>query len=184
MKETTFSASLPVTDQSRPYATCAIQRLRTEKLTLHNPHSANTKCCHQPNLLQGQLSLEAGLQLHYVHHRYRGFGSACAGISQLASLSATAKVAHFDHVLHGKSFCWATASLMTLPVKCKTKTTRKRAIAKALQLEGHPDFEPVDLAYYQHFLGFFLFENIAFWEVPPGNHKCRARGATPLLNVK
>ena len=30
----------------------------------------------------------------------------------------------------------------------------------------------------------FLFENIAFWEVPPGNHKCRLRGATPLLNVK
>ena len=48
--------------------------------------------------------------------------------------------------------------------------TRKRAIAKALHLEGHPDFAPVDLAYYQHFLG-FLFENIAFWEVPPGNHK-------------
>jgi len=32
--------------------------------------------------------------------------------------------------------------------------TRKRAIAKGLQLEGHPDFAPVDLAYYQHFLGF------------------------------
>ena len=61
--------------------------------------------------------------------------------------------------------------------------TRKRAIAKTLQLEGHPDFAPVDLAYYQHFLGFFL-ENIAFWEVPPGNHKCRSRGATPLVNVK
>ena len=62
--------------------------------------------------------------------------------------------------------------------------TRKRAIAKALQLEGHPDFTPVDLAYYQHFLGVFLFENIAFWDVPPGNDKCRARGATPLVNVK
>ena len=49
---------------------------------------------------------------------------------------------------------------------------RKRAIAKALQLKGHSDFAPVDLAYYQHFLG-FLFENIAFWEVPPGNYKCR-----------
>ena len=61
--------------------------------------------------------------------------------------------------------------------------TRKRAIAKALQLEGHPDFAPVDLAYYQHFLG-FLFETIAFWEVPPGSHKCRSRGATPLLIVK
>ena len=33
--------------------------------------------------------------------------------------------------------------------------TRKRAIAKALQLKGHCDFAPVDLAYYQHFLGFF-----------------------------
>ena len=32
------------------------------------------------------------------------------------------------------------------------KSTRKRAIAKALQLEGHSDFAPVDLAYYQHFL--------------------------------
>ena len=37
-----------------------------------------------------------------------------------------------------------------------TIVTRKRAIAKALQLEGHPDFAPVDLAYYQHFLGFFV----------------------------
>ena len=45
---------------------------------------------------------------------------------------------------------------------------QKRAIAKALQLKGHSDFAPVDLAYYQHFLG-FLFENIAFWEVLPGN---------------
>ena len=44
------------------------------------------------------------------------------------------------------------------------ETTRKRAIAKALQLKGHSDFAPVDLAYYQHFLG-FLFENIAFYEV-------------------
>jgi len=65
----------------------------------------------------------------------------------------------------------------------KEKETRNRAIAKALHLEGHPDFAPVDLAYYHHFLG-FLFENIAFWEVPSGNHKCRSRGATPLLNVK
>ena len=30
----------------------------------------------------------------------------------------------------------------------------------------------------------FLLKNIAFWELPPGNHKCRSRGATPLLNVK
>ena len=30
----------------------------------------------------------------------------------------------------------------------------------------------------------FLFENIPFWEVPPGNHKRRSRGATPLLDVK
>ena len=83
--------------------------------------------------------------------------------------------------------------------------------AKALQLKGHSDFAPVDLAYYQHFMG-FLFENIAFWEVPHGNHKCRlaylmltsgvaprdlhsrgvapralqcsSRGATPLVNIK
>ena len=39
--------------------------------------------------------------------------------------------------------------------------TRKRAIAKALHLEGHSDFAPVDLAYYQHFQVFW-FENIAF----------------------
>ena len=63
-----------------------------------------------------------------------------------------------------------------------TDTTRKRAIAKALQLEGHPDLAPVDLAYYQHFL-VFLFENIAFWEVPPGNHKCRSHGATPFSTL-
>ena len=61
--------------------------------------------------------------------------------------------------------------------------TRKRATAKALQLEGHADFAPVDLAYYQHFLC-FLFESIAFWEVPRGNHKCRSRDATPLVNNK
>ena len=35
-----------------------------------------------------------------------------------------------------------------------TEETRKRAIAKALHLEGHSDFAPVDLAYYQHFLFF------------------------------
>ena len=79
-----------------------------------------------------------------------------------------------------------------------TGATRKRAIAKALHLKGHSDFAPVDLAYYQHFLR-FLFENIAFWEVPPGNHKCRlaylvltrgvanvdkGRGAMPLVNTK
>ena len=38
----------------------------------------------------------------------------------------------------------------------ETVRTRKRAIAKALQLQGHPDFASVDLAYYQHFLGFFV----------------------------
>ena len=31
-------------------------------------------------------------------------------------------------------------------------STRKRAIAKALQLNGHSDFAPLDLAYYQHLL--------------------------------
>ena len=64
-----------------------------------------------------------------------------------------------------------------------TYNTRKREIAKALQLKGHSDFAPIDLAYYQHFL-FFLFENIAFWKVLRGNHKCRSRGATPLVNNK
>ena len=54
----------------------------------------------------------------------------------------------------------------------KSSITRKRAIAKALHIEGHSDFAPVDLAYYQHFLC-FLFKNIAFWEVPPPNHKYR-----------
>ena len=63
----------------------------------------------------------------------------------------------------------------------KTSKTRKRAIAKALQLKGHSDFAPVDLAY-QNFLD-FLFENIAFWEVPRGNHKCRSRGAMPLSTI-
>ena len=71
----------------------------------------------------------------------------------------------------------------TACVKSKNLSTRKRAIAKALQHEGHPDFAPVDLANYQHFLG-FLFENIAFWEVPPGNHKCShvAPRPFPTLN--
>ena len=36
------------------------------------------------------------------------------------------------------------------------------------------------MAYYQH----FLFENIAFWEVPRSNHKCGSPGATHLVNVK
>ena len=92
---------------------------------------------------------------------------------------------------------WKTA--LTAAVKEKNKTkTRKRAIAKALQLKGHSDFVPLDLAYYQHFL-FFLFQNIAFWEVPPGNHKRRlayliltrgvanidkGRGTTPFVNNK
>ena len=46
----------------------------------------------------------------------------------------------------------AAAAERCVPVK--NERTRKRAIAKALHLEGHPDFAPVDLAYYQHFLGF------------------------------
>ena len=36
---------------------------------------------------------------------------------------------------------------------CKT---RKRAIAKALQLKGHSDFAPVDTAYYHHSVYFFV----------------------------
>ena len=30
----------------------------------------------------------------------------------------------------------------------------------------------------------FLLENIALWEVPRGNHKCRSRDAMPLVNNK
>ena len=41
-------------------------------------------------------------------------------------------------------------------------STRKRAIAKALQLKGHLNFAPVDLAYYQHFLGFFCSKILRF----------------------
>ena len=81
------------------------------------------------------------------------------------------------------TFLEAENALFGIWEQSETKRTRKRASAKAMQLEGHPDFAPVDLAYYQHFLG-FLFENIAFCEVPPGNHKCRSRGTTPLPIVK
>ena len=44
----------------------------------------------------------------------------------------------------------------------RTSLTRKCAVAKALQLEGHPDFAPVYLAYYQHFLGFFSSKILRF----------------------
>ena len=40
--------------------------------------------------------------------------------------------------------------------------TRKRAIAKALQLKGHSDFAPVDMAYYHHFLFFFCSKILPF----------------------
>ena len=40
--------------------------------------------------------------------------------------------------------------------------TRKRAITKALQLEVHPDFTPVHLAYYQHLLGLFCSKILHF----------------------
>ena len=46
--------------------------------------------------------------------------------------------------------------------KAKYTETRKRAIAKALQLKGHSDFAPVDLAYYQHFLYFFCSKILRF----------------------
>ena len=61
------------------------------------------------------------------------------------------------------SFLTHVVHLRLLATKTEYSKTRKRAIAKALQLKGHSDFAPVDLAYYQHFLG-FLFENIAFWQ--------------------
>ena len=51
--------------------------------------------------------------------------------------------------------------------KRKTENTRKRVIAKALQLEGDPDFAPVDLAYYQHFLGFFCSKILRFGKFRP-----------------
>ena len=88
--------------------------------------------------------------------------------------------------------------IMECPALRNRDKTRKRAIAKALHLEGHSDFAPVDLAYYQHFLC-FLLKNIAFWEVPPGKYKYKiaylmltrglanvdkGRGATPLVNTK
>ena len=53
--------------------------------------------------------------------------------------------------------------------------TRKRAIAKALQLGGHPDFAPVDLAYYQHFLGSFCSKILRFGKF------CLATTNTDLL---
>ena len=58
------------------------------------------------------------------------------------------------------SFCFSPLAFYTMGHKkiiiLIIILTRKRAIAKALQLEGHPDFTPVDLAYYQYFLGFFV----------------------------
>ena len=76
--------------------------------------------------------------------------------------------------------------------------TRKRAIAKALHLEGHSDFAPVDLSYYKHFLC-FLFENIAFWKFRLATtntelltemltrgvaNVAKGRGFTPVVNTK
>ena len=49
-----------------------------------------------------------------------------------------------------------TNNFLVLHSDNRKNLTRKRAIAKALKLEGHPDFAPVDLAYYQHFLGVFV----------------------------
>jgi len=61
--------------------------------------------------------------------------------------------------------------------------TRKRAIAKALHPEGHSDLRQ-SIWHIISIFCFFLFENIAFWEVPCGIHKCRSRDATPLVNNK
>jgi len=89
----------------------------------------------------------------------------------------------YEHLSVCPSVCLSNAGIVTKRQHLAKKgSTRKRPIAKALHLEGHPDFAPVDLAYYHHFLG-FLFENVAFWEVPSGNHKCRSRGATPLVTL-
>ena len=65
----------------------------------------------------------------------------------------------------------------------KKSWTRKRAIAKALQLKGHPDLRQ-SIWHIISIFCFFLFENIAFWEGPCGNYKCRSRDATPLVNNK
>ena len=50
------------------------------------------------------------------------------------------KIANFRQILTGLG-----------NFRLKKALTRKRAIAKALHLEDHSDFAPVDLAYYQHF---------------------------------
>ena len=82
------------------------------------------------------------------------------------------------HVLTPEITCVGSRLLILIPVLlCFPIKTKKRAIAKALQLEGHPDFVPVDLGILSAF-SVFLFENIAFWEVPSGNHPYRARGVT------
>ena len=58
------------------------------------------------------------------------------------------------------------------------KKTRKRAIAKALQLKGHSEFAPVYLAYYQHFLGFFVRKYTVL-----GSSAWQPQMQTCLLNV-
>ena len=70
-----------------------------------------------------------------------------------AKLTTQLKNANFESIF-ARSVSAVTPS--------EKSSTRKRAIAKALHLEGHSDFAPVDVAYYQHFLFFFLFQNIAF----------------------
>ena len=53
-------------------------------------------------------------------------------------------------------------ALLRYTMHHRTVLTRKRAIAKALHLEGHSDFAPVDVAYYQHFLCFFCWQILRF----------------------
>ena len=74
----------------------------------------------------------------------------------------------------------AAAAERRVPVKKgkKKKKTRKRAIAKALQLKGHSDFAPVDLAYYQHFLCFFVPKHCVL-----GSSAWQPQIQTCLLNV-
>ena len=76
-----------------------------------------------------------------------------------------------SHIRGGPKMTWID-NIKSWSGLSLTELTRKRAIAKALQLNGHSDFAPV-IWHIISIFWVFLFENIAFWEVPPGNHKCR-----------
>jgi len=91
---------------------------------------------------------------------------------QNLSQSATGRLSDFKHglcveikagrdcarerraALSCNAFAIATFSSSFLFIGVLYSITRKRAIAKPLQLKGHSDFAPVDPAYHQHFLFF------------------------------